>query len=69
MQFENVNIENLVSDYRDFSVEGFNIFATGQDNLPHLICTCPNKDTARAIQSRTMLSMAGSDPTFLLLRP
>ena len=51
MQFENVNIENLVSDYRDFSVEGFNIFATGKDNLPHLICTCPNKDTARAIQS------------------
>ena len=51
MQFENVNIQDLVSDYRDFSVEGFNIFATGQDNLPHLICTCPNKDTARAIQS------------------
>lgn len=51
MQFENVNIENLVSGYRDFSVEGFNIFATGPDNLPHLICTCPNKDTARTIQS------------------
>lgn len=51
MQFENVNIENLVSGYRGFSVEGFNIFATGQDNLPHSICTCPNKDTARAIQS------------------
>jgi hypothetical protein len=51
MQFENVNIENLVSHYRDFSVEGLNIFATGQDNLPHLICTCPNKDMARAIQS------------------
>jgi hypothetical protein len=51
MQFENVNIEDLLSNYRNFSVEGFNIFATGQDNLPHLICTCPNKDTARAIQS------------------
>ncbi len=51
MQFENVNIEDLVSNYRNFSVEGFNIFALGKDNLPHLICTCPNKDTARAIQS------------------
>jgi len=51
MQFENVNIEGLVSNYRNFSVEGFNIFALGKDNLPHLICTCPNKDIARAIQS------------------
>ena len=51
MQFENVNIKNLVANFGDFSVEGFNIFATGQDNLPHLICTCPNKDTARAIRS------------------
>ena len=51
MQFKNVNIENLVSNYRNFSVEGFNIFATGQENLPHLFCTSPNKDTARAIQS------------------
>jgi hypothetical protein len=25
MQFENVNIEDLVSNYRNFSVEGFNI--------------------------------------------
>jgi hypothetical protein len=51
MQFENVNIQNLVTDYRDFSVEGFNIFAIGKDHLPHLICVCPNKTFARAIQS------------------
>ena len=51
MQFENVSIEYLMSNYKDFSVEGFNIFAKGIDNLPHLICTCPNKDMARGIQS------------------
>ncbi len=49
MNFENVSIENLASNYKDFSVEGFNIFALGGDHLPHLICVCPNKDFARAI--------------------
>lgn len=44
MNFENVSIENLASNYKDFSVEGFNIFARGVDHLPHLICVCPNKD-------------------------
>ena len=51
MQFDNPNIQDLVSQYRDFSVEGFNIFAMGKDRLPHLICVCPNKTFARAIQS------------------
>jgi hypothetical protein len=50
MQFDNPNIQDLVSQYRDFSVEGFNIFAVGKDHLPHLICVCPNKAFARAIQ-------------------
>ena len=58
MQFENVNIQNLVTEYRDFSVEGFNIFALGKDYLPHLICVCPNKTFARAIQS--LLAVAKS---------
>ena len=61
MQFENVNIENLVSNFKDFAVEGFNIFALGKDHLPHLICTCPNKDVARAIQS--LLSIASKAQT------
>jgi hypothetical protein len=51
MEFENVNIQNLVSEFRDFAVEGFNIFALGTDDLPHLICVCPNKSFARAVQS------------------
>jgi hypothetical protein len=51
MHFENVNIQNLISQYKDFSVEGFNIFGTGEDDLLHLVCVCPNKSFARAIQS------------------
>jgi hypothetical protein len=51
MQFENENIQNLVSQHKAFSVEGFNIFGKGKDTLPHLICVCPNKQFARAIQS------------------
>ena len=49
MEFENEYLERLVSSFRSFSVEGFNIFALGGDHLPHLICACPNKDFARAI--------------------
>lgn len=51
MEFENKYLERLISSFRSFSVEGFHIFALGSDHLPHLICACPNKDFARAIQS------------------
>ena len=51
MEFENEHLERLISNFNSFSVEGFNIFALGSDHLPHLICACPNKDFARAIQS------------------
>jgi len=51
MEFQNQYLESLISSFRSFSVEGFNIFALASDNLPHLICVCPNKDFARAIQS------------------
>jgi hypothetical protein len=51
MQFEDANIQNLISEFKAFSVEGFNIFGTGQDNLPHVVCVCSNKQFARAIQS------------------
>ena len=40
MQFENESIENLVSSYQDFSVEGFNIFARSKENLFYRISTC-----------------------------
>jgi len=51
MQFDNQIIQNLISQHKTFSVEGFNIFAQGEDNLSHLICACPNKNYARALQS------------------
>jgi len=56
MQVENVSIQNLISQFKAFSVEGFNIFGIGEDNLPHLICACPNKDFARAIQSLLLIA-------------
>jgi hypothetical protein len=56
MELDSANVEKLVTEYSDFSVEGFNIFAVGKDRLPHLICVCPNRSFARAIQS--LLSIA-----------
>ena len=49
MEFENDYLEKTTANFHSFYVEGFNIFALGADQLPHLICTCPNKDFARAI--------------------
>jgi hypothetical protein len=49
MQFENIDIEKLLNESQSFSLEGFNIFYVGKDNLPHIVCTCPNKSTAKAI--------------------
>ena len=49
MEFENDYLERLISNFDSFYVEGFNIFALSTDQLPHLICTCPNKDFARAV--------------------
>ena len=49
MHFDNIDIEQFLSEAKSFSLEGFNIFYTGKDNLPHIVCTCPNKAVARAI--------------------
>ena len=46
----------MIVCFHSFYVEGFNIFALGTDQLPHLICACPNRDFARALQS--LLSIA-----------
>lgn len=51
MVFDDNNIETLLSESKAFSLEGFNIFAIGQDDLPHIVCTAPNKSTARALYS------------------
>ena len=51
MIFDNNNIEMLLSESKAFSLEGFNIFAIGKDDLPHIVCTAPNKSIARALHS------------------
>ena len=49
MDYENQYLEEITASFHSFHVEGFNIFALGTDQLPHLICVCPNKNFARAI--------------------
>ncbi len=49
MEFENDHLEKITGNFHSFYVEGFNIFALGTDQLPHLICVCPNTNFARAI--------------------
>ena len=49
MLFDNNNIETLLSESKAFLLEGFNVFAIGRDDLPHIVCAAPNKSTARAL--------------------
>ncbi|RIK32484.1 MAG: hypothetical protein DCC56_01365 [Anaerolineae bacterium] len=56
MEFENDHLDKITANFHSFYVEGFNIFALGADQLPHLICVCPNQDFARAIC--TLLAVA-----------
>lgn len=49
MRFTNTNIQELLEASKSFSLEGFNIFAIGKDDFPHIVCTAPNKSTARAL--------------------
>ena len=49
MIFDNHNIEALLSESKSFLLEGSNVFAIGKDDLPHIVCTAPNKSTARAL--------------------
>jgi hypothetical protein len=50
MLFDN-NIETLLNESKSFSLDGFNIFAIGKDDLPHIVCTAPNKSTVRALHA------------------
>jgi hypothetical protein len=56
MQFANLSVETLLSKCQGLSEERVNVFAAGKDDSKQLICICPNKDSARAIQS--LLSIA-----------
>ena len=60
MLFDN-NIETLLSESKSFLLEGFNIFAIGKDDLPHIVCTAPNKSTARALHSLLEIAKKAHD--------
>lgn len=49
MEFENQQIAEITANFHSFYVEGLNLFALGQDQLPHLICACPNRGFAQAL--------------------
>jgi hypothetical protein len=49
MVFTDNNIHDLLSRSQSFLLEGFNVFSVGEDHLPHIVCTAPNKSTARTI--------------------
>ena len=55
------NIEKLLSESKSFSLEGFNIFSIGKDNLPHIVCTAPNKNIARALCALLGTAKKGQD--------
>ena len=61
MLFDNNNIETLLSESKCFSLEGFNIFAIGKDDLPHIVCTAPNKNTARALHGLLEIAKKAHD--------
>jgi hypothetical protein len=61
MLFDNNNIETLLSESKSFSLEGFNIFAIGKDDLPHIVCTAPNKSTARTLHGLLEIAKKAHD--------
>ena len=61
MLFDNNNIETLLSESKSFLLEGFNIFAIGKDDLPHIVCTAPNKSTARALHGLLEIAKKAHD--------
>jgi len=61
MQFENIDIEKLLNESQSFSLEGFNIFYIGKDNLPHIVCTAPSKSTARALHGLLEIAKKAHD--------
>src|SRR5215216_5720760 len=61
MRFTNTNIQELLEASKSFSLEGFNIFYIGKDNLPHIVCTAPNKSTARALHGLLEIAKKAHD--------
>lgn len=49
MNVDDRPIDEITDHFHLFYVEAFNIFALGDDRLPHLICACPNRSFAQAL--------------------
>ncbi len=49
MNVDDRPINEITDHFHSFYVEAFNIFALGDDHLPHLICACPNRNFAQAL--------------------
>ena len=49
MNVDDRPIDKITDHFHSFYVEAFNIFALGDDQLPHLICACPNRSFAQAL--------------------
>jgi len=50
-----------LSESKSFSLEGFNIFAIGKDDLPHIVCTARNKSIARALHGLLEIAKKAHD--------
>src|SRR5574341_1027311 len=61
MRFTNTNIQELLEASKSFSLEGFNIFAIGKDDLLHIVCTAPNKSIARALHGLLEIAKKAQD--------
>jgi hypothetical protein len=61
MRFTNTNIQELLEASKSFSLEGFNIFAIGKDELPHIVCAAPNKSTAQALHGLLEIAKKAQD--------
>jgi hypothetical protein len=61
MNVDDRPIDEITDHFHSFYVEAFNIFALGDDNLPHLICACPNKSFAKALCSLLKIAERSRD--------
>ena len=61
MNVDDQPIDEITDHFHSFYVEAFNIFALGDDRLPHLICACPNKNFAKALCSLLKIAKRSRD--------
>ena len=68
MNVDDRPIDKITDHFHSFYVEAFNIFALGDDRLPHLICACPNKNFAKALCGLLKFVCAAGSPSPLKVK-